>query len=265
MADDDTADSATAEDLRPVHFESGSARLFGCLHMPVVARPRNAAVVICNPLGAEYERAHRALRQLAGRLSGAGFATLRFDYAGTGDSSGDGDDMSPRSWESDIHAARDFVREQAGTTTTILVGMRLGALLAARHAVRRGDCAALVLWRPILSGGAMIEEWGRRQRVELLARGRSDSDDPEDDSLLGWRTPRTWRAELGELAMPSWPSIACPTLALNGDDAAAPPGGAIDARKDPSAAIWQQDPMNPLVPSASLQVIAEWCGGRDVR
>ena len=49
-------------------------------------------MVLCYPGGQEYIRSRRAFRQLAIRLSSAGFPVLRFDYHGCGDSSGDDDE-----------------------------------------------------------------------------------------------------------------------------------------------------------------------------
>ena len=47
---------------------------------------RQSAIVLCQPLGHGYLRAHRAFRNLAVSLASQGFHVLRFDYYGCGDS-----------------------------------------------------------------------------------------------------------------------------------------------------------------------------------
>ena len=68
-------------------------------------------MVLCYPWGSEYIHAHRALRQLATRLSMAGFHTLRFDYFGTGDSAGEMEDADLGVWEDDIETAIEELKK----------------------------------------------------------------------------------------------------------------------------------------------------------
>lgn len=249
------------EDLRPSFFDANGRRLFACLHLPVSARARAQAVVICNPLGPEYERGHRALRQLAGRLAGAGFAALRFDYAGTGDSAGSCDDVPVEAWIDDVAAAIAFAKRQTRTARVMLVGVRFGALLAARATRGRDDCDGLVLWRPLSGGGPLVTEWERLQTAELAARGLAASG-ADEDALLGWRMPPRWRSALAAMQMPPLQELPAPILVL--DDPAAATGlvsaGTIAVVADPSGPIWRQDPMSPLVPTASLATIVDWLG-----
>ena len=71
----------------PVTF----AGCFGWLHLPEGA-PRETGVVLCAPFGCEWLWAHRMYRRLASALEAQGFAVLRFDYEGTGDSRGSDED-----------------------------------------------------------------------------------------------------------------------------------------------------------------------------
>ncbi len=81
---------------------------------------RTCAVVLCYPIGQEYIRSHRAIYQLAVRLSQAGFHVLRFDYFGCGDSEGDFEEGSLAQWTSDIHSAIAEIQERSGLTSICL-------------------------------------------------------------------------------------------------------------------------------------------------
>jgi pimeloyl-ACP methyl ester carboxylesterase len=93
------------------------------------------------------------MRQLAVRLAAAGFHTLRFDFFGTGDSAGEMIDADLGGWETDTELAMEELCDIVGTTRVTLIGLRLGATVAATVAARRpGAVDALVLWDPVMSG-----------------------------------------------------------------------------------------------------------------
>jgi pimeloyl-ACP methyl ester carboxylesterase len=95
---------------------------------------------------------------LADALAGAGFAVLRFDLHGTGDSPGcDADPDRLGTWEADLRAALGWMRGPGGCTEVSVVGVRLGAALAARVAADE-PVADLVLWAPVVTGRAYVRE-----------------------------------------------------------------------------------------------------------
>lgn len=139
----------------PIWFGPPQRPLFGWSHRPANGRAW-LGVVICPPVGRDYVQAHYALRRLAERLAEVGVAALRFDYDGTGDSAGTMTDPDRvESWLGSIAAAVDRLRAD-GAPMVALVGMRLGATLAAEAARRHGDLAAVVLWDPSPSGRAFL-------------------------------------------------------------------------------------------------------------
>jgi pimeloyl-ACP methyl ester carboxylesterase len=112
--------------------------------------------------------AHRTYRHLATRLASAGFDVLRFDYQGTGDSSGRSDEPDRiRAWVDSIGAAVDELRAIAGVSSIDLFGVRLGATLAALAACERRDILGLVLWAPAVSGRAYVREYRALQMLRL--------------------------------------------------------------------------------------------------
>ncbi|HEV1995804.1 MAG TPA: alpha/beta hydrolase, partial [Candidatus Acidoferrum sp.] len=147
---------ASAEGILPLYFGLPETLLYGCFHEPHAGRSRDCAVVLCPPIGHEYVNSHRALRQLAARLSDAGFPVLRFDYFGSGDSSGDIEEGSIPQWLDDISQAILEIRRRTGLTSLCLAGLRLGASLSLLAAAERSDIASLVLWDPVVKGRSYL-------------------------------------------------------------------------------------------------------------
>src|SRR4051812_19656384 len=116
----------------PVHFGEPAAPLFGMYHAGRAAASRRCGVVLCNPIGDDLVRAHRTLRHLAERLAEAGFPVLRFDFHGTGDSGGDERDPARvATWQGDVARAIDELVSRSGAQEIALVGLRMGATIAA--------------------------------------------------------------------------------------------------------------------------------------
>lgn len=144
--------------MNPFFFGNSKQPLYGVYHPPRAHTSRPTAVVLCYPLWQEYMRAHRAFRQLAMLLSKAGFSVLRFDYFGTGDSAGDSDSGDVARWTHDVSTAIDELKDTAGVTKVSLVGLRVGASLAAAVAAERKDLDRIVLWDPVVAGKPYVEK-----------------------------------------------------------------------------------------------------------
>lgn len=144
--------------MNPIYFGNGRRRLFGIYKSARVGSANTRAVVLCHPWGSEYVHAHRSMRQLAIKLTVAGFHCLRFDYFGTGDSAGDTTEGDLKGWEADIESAIEELQETTGGAEVSLVGLRLGATLAAFVAAKqRGAIETLVLWDPVVSGEEYLQ------------------------------------------------------------------------------------------------------------
>ena len=144
--------------MNPFFFGRAPKSLFGLYHPPKAKEARQAGVVLCYPFGQEYMRAHRAFRQMAMLLSKAGFHVLRFDYSGTGDSSGEGTDGTLADWVHDAEEAADELKETAEVSLVSFVGLRLGATIAALAAAGRSDIDQVVLWDPAVRGRDYLAE-----------------------------------------------------------------------------------------------------------
>jgi alpha-beta hydrolase superfamily lysophospholipase len=158
-------------DPGPAAIETAVARWFGEPERPLLgwlSTPRDgvssAGVLVLPPVGYSYWSSHRTLRVLAERLAAAGHTVLRFDYEGTGDSSGDqwhGDRVA--SWRASASAAADELRS-LGCRRLVLVGVRLGGTLALLDAPAL-DADAVVAWEPVAAG----RRYARELRMLALA------------------------------------------------------------------------------------------------
>ncbi|CAG4888343.1 alpha/beta hydrolase family protein [Paraburkholderia gardini] len=159
--------------MKPVVFDG----CFGWLH-PASGR---TGVVLCNPFGYDALCTHRNWRKLADRITAAGMPVLRFDYPGAGDSTGSEDDPGRLdAWLDSIAAAVQRLRDWTGVEQVSLVGLRLGATLAALAAQRLGDIDGLVLLSPAVTGRNYVREL-RAHRQSWLSTPAGMNADPIPD------------------------------------------------------------------------------------
>jgi pimeloyl-ACP methyl ester carboxylesterase len=147
--------------MNPFFFGTRERRLFGVYHAGRGGPSGARAAVLCHPLGQEYLRAHRSMSHLGNLLGRAGVHVLRFDWYGTGDSGGDLADGDLAGWQEDLATAVDELKDTTGADRVGLVGLRLGATLAAAVARRREDVDTVVLWDPVVTGAEYAGELER--------------------------------------------------------------------------------------------------------
>jgi pimeloyl-ACP methyl ester carboxylesterase len=199
--------------VTPFFFGSSRAPLFGVHHAPAKGA-RDTCVVVVPPMGQEALRAHRALKQLCVALARERFHALRFDLFGTGDSAGDFEEASLDRWADDARTAADELRDRTGASRVSLVGLRLGAVHALTASAGRRDVDKLVLWEPVISGGAFLAELERRHvdflRDELPHRAIAST----RDEALGFPITAALRASLLALDLTRAPRSSAKSLAV---------------------------------------------------
>ncbi|MEA3089531.1 MAG: hypothetical protein QOJ04_873 [Caballeronia sp.] len=163
------------------------------------------AVILCGALNHEILPLYQSWHVLAGMIAEAGLPVLRFDYHGTGDSLGDDRDPSRvEAWLNSIEAAARFMREEAGIETLDVVGIRLGATLAALSAKRLG-AERLALIAPVLSGRTYLREAKVRSNM-LAGMWRLGEADSAGGDLVsdGFVIRRETAADISRLALTSF-------------------------------------------------------------
>lgn len=195
-------------------FGSSDAPLFGVYHPATSPARARRAVLLCNPFGEEAIRAFRPFQKLAERFAAEGLPCLRFDYLGTGDSSGEDDLVSVKSMAESIVTAHEELADLSEAREIYWVGLRLGAW-AAIKASAEVTPTGVFLWEPIRDGQA------HAAHLAALPGGGAEE-------ALGFPVTPALRAEL-EAGLPAAEQgVSCKLLAdepLMGIEPILPPSG----------------------------------------
>ena len=143
--------------------------LFGVTHTP--QRAPDKVAVSCNPFGDEKQSCYRPFFAFARHLAKSGIASLRFDFMGSGDSEGDASAASISSHIADLRDAVDLVSTHFQTRNIFVIGLRLGASIAALAAERDTRIRGLALLSPVVDGGKYWNDLLRKQQFAALTSG----------------------------------------------------------------------------------------------
>jgi exosortase A-associated hydrolase 1 len=129
-----------------LQFDAGDARLVGIVTTPSVRTSKLGVLIVVG--GPQYRvGSHRQLVLLARALAARGFAVMRFDCSGMGDSTGPALPFTDR--DRDIRAAIDaFVEAEAGIDRIAIWGLCDAASAALFYAPHDARVAKLVLLNP---------------------------------------------------------------------------------------------------------------------
>ncbi|HEY3594468.1 MAG TPA: alpha/beta hydrolase [Polyangiaceae bacterium] len=118
---------------------------------------------MAGPFAAERSHVYISWVRWARYLAANGIETYRFDYRGTGESTGRFEEMGFVAWLDDLRAVAQWARNATPSCPLVLQGYRMGALVAAK-AFNEGLGNALLLWFPPTSASDMLYE-SLRQRI----------------------------------------------------------------------------------------------------
>jgi hypothetical protein len=140
-------------------------RLFTFRHVP--SNATRVALVVCSPVGGEFDDNYRREALLGRRLAAEGVLVARFHYRGTGNSDGEASDLTFDSMLADTLAVASETAD-ATKGPVVYLGTRLASFVAA-EAARTTGAPALVLWHPAVSGAAYFREVARTRRTLQLS------------------------------------------------------------------------------------------------
>ncbi|PNS08135.1 serine aminopeptidase domain-containing protein [Solilutibacter silvestris] len=208
----------TTPQIEPLLLPQGDGHLFAVRHR--CAMPLRARVLLCPPLLHEHARSYRFFAQLAEHWARHGIEVIRFDYSGSGDSSGSTRDFASAGAIRDIRHVWDALVPVEEGVPRIICGVRMGSLFAA-HAIAGGlDADMAWWWQPALSGAAWVDA------LEMI-----DARERQSPSRFPLRTgPQARVGELmgydldpqciGDLRRLQWPLLSLPTTCLLESDGA---------------------------------------------
>jgi len=184
--------------VRALYFGEKGRQLLGFHHAPI-GKGKSTAVLCCHPAPQEYMRSYRAVKNLAEGISRSGLHVLRFDWSGTGDSAGDLRDARLATWQQDLAVAAEELLDLSGARRLAIVGLRLGASVAALACARPRQLLAepLVLWDPVIRGTVWLEATAQAH-LRHLDQYRFEPQ-PDPGSLLGYPLAPALRGDLAGL------------------------------------------------------------------
>lgn len=151
----------------PVAIQSGDQQMAGVLYEPAEGADSGPALglVLCHAFASEKYDMQRMLTELATRLHLHGVYCLMFDYRGCGNSTGEFRQATLTSHCEDIRAAVTYLQRRHGVETLGLMGLRLGATLAAQVAATDERISVLLLWDPVFNPRQYFETMFARRRL----------------------------------------------------------------------------------------------------
>lgn len=259
--------------VQPLMFGPADAPLYGCFHAPT-GPSDGTAVLICQPVGYEFIRCHRCLRNLAQRLAAKNLPVLRFDYMGCGDSAGDAEDVSLEAWLTSVAAASKELRRRTEVRRLVVVGLRFGATLAAIAAAKGLlDADRLVLWQPFITGQSSltVSQAAHERHTTWSAKefGELPADVPPEQ--LGYRWSQQLMSDLQRLDLMQLPAAHSRRALIvdNAEERAftdfarhlATGGSRVETAHVPDPGIWDAEPYLAAMPYASVERIISWISG----
>lgn len=140
---------------RFVEFAANGKTIRGILHTPEQSKNKSAGknpgLVLCHGFTGNKIGLHRIFVKAARYFSSLGFAVLRFDFSGCGDSDGNYEDITIDGQVQETIAAINYISSLSDIAKdkVYLTGLSMGGAVASLTAPEAKTLAGLVLWAPV--------------------------------------------------------------------------------------------------------------------
>ena len=194
------------DDFQPMWLDPNGRCLYAGIHGVSQSARETTGVVLVPPLLHELPASRRFLTEVAAGLAAQGLPSLRFDFFGTGDSSGMGHEVDFASMFADLDLVVAAIGEQAGVDRVVLLVWRGASLPVAAWLEQGGWADMVVLWEPITDGSAWLLELEREDANERLERSGSRPGInclgvAADGQLMGFPVSPSLRRDLAQVRL----------------------------------------------------------------
>lgn len=165
-------DADTVGRWEPLWIGPESRRRYAALHRAPSGAQSRLGVLLAPPLLHELPRSRRLVTEVAAQLASHGFPCMRFDYFGTGDSDGTGDEATFATMREDLGVAAEALRQSSAVDRIVVLALRGGALPVSSWLEHGAEVELLVLWEPIVDGSAWLAALEREHAEELRSIDR---------------------------------------------------------------------------------------------
>lgn len=260
--------------MKPFYLASNGDSV-AAIFQPARKAARSTAVLIVPPFGWDDQTSYRPRRDWSLALAEAGFANLRIDLPGTGDSSGTAnDERLVEAWTAAVSSGVDWLR-QTGAARTAVIALGSGGLITLQAIAGGAAVDDLILWGMPITGRALIREIKAFARLEQFQTGEPADDAAKDELCAGGHVLAVETlADLSSLEAKALIGIAGPKRALVlGRDGMGPDAALLEALRASGAEVdvdpghgWGAALARPqsTSPTAVFDMVNSWLAGSAV-
>jgi pimeloyl-ACP methyl ester carboxylesterase len=166
--------------VKPVYLDTSGGHTVAAIYEPATGTPKGTGVLLVPPFGWDDQTSYRPRRDWSLALAASGFANLRIDLPGTGDSSGGPrDDDLIDAWTQSVTSGIDWLRS-AGAERIAVIALGVGGLVTLQVIARGAIVDDLVLWGVPAAGRSLVREIRAFGRLE-----QSQTGEPSDETAEG--------------------------------------------------------------------------------